>query len=328
MKALSWIRARWPYLALLVLIDLPLLLMAAFMAVRVGMFDQSEDGLSTDQLQVFMVFIGGALATSATVIGALLTDGHNRREERRLALDTVTRTLQYLPQGQKESVAGALATMVLLGEQSIAMRVLLPAWDRGLVDDATATWLVGQVLLGANKDESAAREAAAILVLQADHLTDPDRPGSWSFPSCVDRWDPTWPVGAQRDLLRAMAKVVLSREPTWWSTRPPAWFVSDLGECLRSATDDSVKDCAALLLAPLLDTWPAQVHRSIGAGLVGEVHARVRRVAADPEVRGSKFGRLSENLRIWAEGEGGVERNHDEAAKGRHRETITAGPVS
>jgi hypothetical protein len=75
-------------------------------------------------VQAFLAFIGGGLATAATVMASLLTWQHNKRAERQLELDTVVKGLESLPDGEAR-VAGAIATMVLLGQQPVAMRVLV-----------------------------------------------------------------------------------------------------------------------------------------------------------------------------------------------------------
>ena len=82
-----WKRVRrtgnWPYLALLVFIVIPLLWMGYSLAVRSGMFGFSSVSASnaptSDQVKLFLTFIGGGLATAATLFAALFTRAQHAR---------------------------------------------------------------------------------------------------------------------------------------------------------------------------------------------------------------------------------------------------------
>lgn len=191
----------WPYLLLALFLILPMFVMATILAFRSGLFTFSRARPGDEQVRVFMTFIGGGLATSATFFAALLTWEHNKREHRRMQLETVIKSLDALPDGEPR-VAGSIATMVLLGHQSVAMRVLAPAWDKRAVDDATATWLIGQVLEGGRRDEKAIAEAAALLLAHASHLTVASHKRCLSWPGYwFENWKHDLAPGPKRDLL-------------------------------------------------------------------------------------------------------------------------------
>src|SRR5512139_2504795 len=141
-----WYLARhyWPH-ALLSVVVVSLLWIAAALAIRSGLFAVTGRAPSSDQIKVFLAFIGGGLGTAATVFTALITRDHNERERDRLQLQTVIDSLQSLPESPPSPrVAGVLSTVVLLGHERVGIRILDPAWEAHLVDDATATWLIGQ----------------------------------------------------------------------------------------------------------------------------------------------------------------------------------------
>ena len=266
-----WRRVRrtrnWPYLALLVFIVLPMLWIAYSLAVRSGMFGFSG-APSSEQVKLFLTFIGGGLATAVTLFGALFTREHNIRERRRLRLEAVLKSLESLPVQSQARMAGVLSTMVLLGQPRIAIRVLEPAWKDGAVDHGTATWVIGQVLTGEGaygepsegdcSDEAAINEAAALLANQADQLMDERM---YYFPGhFLRQWstDRELPAEAKDSLLLAMGRMLASRDKSWWSLDgyPPAWPTAVLLECAESERVPSVRSSAAVLLAALHDCFP------------------------------------------------------------------------
>lgn len=261
------VRRRWlgylPYLGLGFLIVLPLWVMAVLLAVRAGMFRLSGTP-SSEQTSVFLTFIGGGLATAATVLGALFTWQHNKRERRRLVMDTVIRSLESLQVG-KPRVVGVLSSIIQLGQPRVALRVLAPMWELGQVDDETATWLIGQVLApGSGRmgtgdgdliDQATVEEAAALLREHADTLTK-DNERSLSFPGHFkDEWrtDPELPRDAKLQVLMAMGTMLASRGKGWWGCdgHPPSWPTVILESCVRSDSDPGVRSAAAVLLREL-----------------------------------------------------------------------------
>ncbi len=269
-----WKRLRqtrnWPYLALLILVVLPLLWIAYSLAVRSGMFKLSG-APSSEQVKLFLTFIGGGLATAATLFAALFTREHNMRERQRLRLEAVLKSLDSLPtETQRPRMAGVLSTMVLLGQQRLAIRVLEPAWEGGEVDHGTATWLIGQILTGDapygdpagndHTDETSINEAAALLARHAHQLTDENMyycPGHF-----MRRWktEKELPARAKHNLLLAMGRMLASRDKKWWcpSGDPPRWPTTVLVECAEHEDDRSIRLSAAVLLAALYDHFPAQ----------------------------------------------------------------------
>ncbi len=269
-----WNRLRrtrnWPYLALLIFVVLPLLWIAYSLAVRSGMFKFSG-APSSEQVKLFLTFIGGGLATAATLFAALFTREHNIHEGQRLRLEAVLKSLDSLPaETQRPRMAGVLSTMVLLGQQRIAIRVLEPAWEGGEVDRGTATWLVVQILTGnasygdsADNDHSDAtsiNEAAALLARHAYQLTDENM---YYFPGHFMRhWrtEKELPTRAKYSLLLAMGRMLVSRDKKWWcpSGDPPRWPTTVLVECAEHEDDQSIRSSAAVLLAALYEHFPAQ----------------------------------------------------------------------
>ncbi|WP_331982339.1 hypothetical protein [Actinophytocola sp.] len=301
------LRSGWPVLVLLCAI-VPLLWMAISGAIRSGLFGLSVPP-NTNQVGSFLTFIGATLGAVATLCAALLTSGHNARERQRLRLETVLRSLALLPEGAKKSrLAGILSTMVLLGQERIALRVLQPAWDGGLVDDGTATWLIGQVLAGNRPrngtdsdqvDDEARNEAAVLLVDRAGRLADLET-GRYYFPGHFMR---TWrtkkevPAQAKLDLLHAMAEMLASRERDWWSPSGdlPEWPTSVLLECVRRDRDPKVKAAAAVLLDALRECFPDQFsRRGHEVDDIQALAAAARTAAALPAVHFS----LAERIKV------------------------------
>ena len=111
----AWKRVRlsrnWPYLTLGVCVVLPLLWMAFSLALRSGMLGWSGRPTS-EQIKLFLTFIGGGLATAASVFAALFTREHNTRERQRLRLETVINSLESFAVGAPPRVVAALRRSV------------------------------------------------------------------------------------------------------------------------------------------------------------------------------------------------------------------------
>lgn len=238
--------------------------MAAIMAIRAGMFSISGKP-QDDQINVFLTFIGGGLATAATVLGALFTWEHNRRERRRLGLDTAINSLSYLNKGAQPQVAGVLASMMLLGQPHIAIRVLAPAWDEKQVEAGTATWLIGQVLPGGRAragiadgdlaDNTVMSEASALLLRHAEELTG-EQPRSYCFPDqFFQQWrtKPKLPKQIKIYLLAVAGRMLASRDMHWWwrDGHPPDWPTGMLEECAIFDDDEEIRWSATILLSVL-----------------------------------------------------------------------------
>lgn len=270
----SW-PARAAYGALFVLVMLPLYVMAALLAIRAGMFRVTGTPGGA-QTSTFLTFIGGGLATAATVLGGLFTWQHNRQERHRLGLQTVIDSLGSLAVGSKPRVAGVLASMVLLGHPRVAMRMLAPAWEAGEVDADTATWLIGQVLApdqrgtsstdGDSIDPAAVREAATVLMDHVGDLTKPP-PRKFSFPGhFLGSWsaDPELPGDVRKQLLLVMGTMLASRDMDWWCPGgfPPNWPTTVLVECAREDPARELRSAAALLISVMYRYFPERFRRS------------------------------------------------------------------
>jgi hypothetical protein len=195
---------RWPWWVLGACLVVPGYILAVSVVIRSGLFDfASKKPLTANDAQAIWVFLGSAVAASVTACGLLLTNAHNARlilfqreidlrdrvaaetADRRLTLDTAVATLELLSEGPayapKGSVAGALTTLVHLGHPIIAMRCLAASWDDKAIDSASATWLISEAY---SKGTPASQiEAANLLRDHALDLTDPTRPGTFSWPN-------------------------------------------------------------------------------------------------------------------------------------------------
>jgi hypothetical protein len=260
------LHGKWPFVVLGCVLA-PLLWMAIVVAIRAELFNPA--GSANLDVGAFLTFVGATLGTAATVFAALLTSAHNARERQRLRLDTVVRSLESLPEDAIESrTAGVVSTMVLLGQERIAMRVLLPAWDAKQVDPGTATWLIDQVLTGAPRSmadgdrvtEAARSEAADLLVLHAKELAE-ERTGRLQFPGSInEKWTSSKPLPAKvkLDVLEAIGVMLASREKSWWSSSGnlPRWPTLVLLDCVRTEEDAKVRGSAAVLLDAMRDCFP------------------------------------------------------------------------
>ncbi len=226
----------WPFVVLVVFIVLPLYWMAGYLAVRAGMFGFTRSTTSADeQVKTFLTFIGGGLATAATVFGTLLTRRYREREEWRQNCEAVNAGLQSLNPGPSR-VAGVLTSTVELGKPEVAVRILDPAWHTGDLDAATATWIIDQVLLkaaGKARERPSPATLHEVAVVLAKHAQNGDlteqQPRHYFIPDSLrETWrlDPAIPLDVQSLLLTATAHVLLSREWEWWCDDPkipPRW---------------------------------------------------------------------------------------------------------
>jgi hypothetical protein len=192
-----WARgAVWTVLGLIFLL---LISVAARLLISSGFF--SGTAPTDAQRTSLWGFLGVALGAAATLLGALLTDQHNRRthalaqeaEHRartaqqhqreldkqsanRLALDTVSQLLTLMggdgtgSEASRAQMAGAVATMMELRSGAVAVRVLGELWATDKVDADTAVWLADRVLedpprpLHGTREEQEAKKEAVYAV--------------------------------------------------------------------------------------------------------------------------------------------------------------------
>lgn len=320
MNAFTWRakRRKWlgyvPYAALLVIVVIPMTVIAGLLAARTGMF-RLHGAPDPKQTSVFLTFIGGGLGTAATVLGMLFTWQHNRRERYRLGLDTVLKSLESLDPDTPPKVAGVLASMILLGQPRVALRVLAPAWKREEVDADTATWLIGQILAGDSEwrgsrdgdpvDQPAVIEAAVLLREHADELTK-DKPGSYCFPGYFhDKWKtkPKLPGEAKEQLLIAMGTMLASRGKDWWECdgHPPMWPTEILELCARNDRDRTIRSAASVLFGELNLHFPDDFksHFEDEPDVLDGILRTSREAATDPDL--DEFTSLANRIReAWA----------------------------
>ena len=301
--AVRGLRQNWPYLALLVLIVAPLLWIAAALAVRSGMASFTGPTPSSQQLTALMTFIGGGFATSAALVATLFTRDHNKREQKRLRLETVAKSLETLPPNSPARISGYTTALMRLGEPEIALRVLDSAWRAHALDSATATWVIDNVLFSTDHLPAAAvRESVGILMAHVKDLTDPAVKGLIFFPEhYLHRWksDLEPPPAARESILRIMAEMLLSQEPDWWLVDgdPPAWPTEIFASCVQHETDERIRACAAVLLDALICTFP----KSLDERLDSAMRARVADAASQAGVTVPPvFFALAQQIEAWA----------------------------
>jgi hypothetical protein len=267
------LRRAAPWIALSVLLLLPLYVLSTAFAIRSGVLDLGKRNITADEYKAMWAFFASGLATAATIIGLLLTKSHNDRTlafqseienrkllageetDKRLALDSVVKGLELLvadgEYAPKARIAGALGALVHLDHPVIAMRALSAAWDEGAVDNATACWLIGEVLSG--DSEQASREASILLRRHASKLPR-DTEGSSEWPLSI-RYE--WPLNVPADvrgrILLALADMLVSRDREWWGDGY-IWAIGLLDEAYRRETYGPAIDLAAKMLGILLAT--------------------------------------------------------------------------
>jgi|SRR5215211_1137088 len=184
MKPQGW-RLAAPWLALVVLLLVPLYAVSTALVIRSGLFDPQDRSISDEEIKALWAFIAAGLATGGTVVGLLLTRSYNERTLQQTTLDTVVKGLELLVNddgsyARKAKIAGALAALVHLGHPVIAMRVLTAVWQEDAVDPGTACWLIGEVFKTGSMHSH--NEAAKLLLRHAGELTY-DAKGEREWPS-------------------------------------------------------------------------------------------------------------------------------------------------
>jgi len=72
MKPQGW-RLAAPWLALVVLLLVPLYAVSTALVIRSGLFDPQDRSISDEEIKALWAFIAAGLATGGTVVGLLLT---------------------------------------------------------------------------------------------------------------------------------------------------------------------------------------------------------------------------------------------------------------
>ncbi|MEV0353122.1 hypothetical protein AB0H88_45835 [Nonomuraea sp. NPDC050680] len=226
----------------------------------------SLDGPKPDskQVETFLAFIAGGLATVATVLAMFVTQRHNMREQRRLRMEAVLNSINSLPEGAVERESGLLPAMVMLGQAHIALRALEPAWEKGKIDVGGATWVLGQVLAGEHSynsaygndpiDRTAIAEAAMLLEIHARKGNFTDDAGHVYFPGYLAScWNRSLPAKVKPHIFRAGVFALITRSRSWWFDRGsgntiPLVPVEMLIHCVKHDRDRRMRATAICLL--------------------------------------------------------------------------------
>lgn len=235
----------WFIGALWITLGLLLITLIVTMALLIPKINPwSNESPIDEQLKNLWGFIGVAIGALVTLIGTLLTDQHNRRtsaiaresesraklaqehqekldalSEQRLSLDTVTKLLELITEGDgyapKARVAGAIATMVELRGGTVAVRLLGELWAADKVDTDTAIWLVNRVLSDEGTSDAEAIASTDIIARNAHKLFPHEDTGYWPE-IAIDKWPSSLPGDARDGLRVAALRALLSKPPDYW----------------------------------------------------------------------------------------------------------------
>lgn len=184
--------------------------------------------LSKEEEQAHWAFTGAGLAAVATLVGALLTYGHNTRRLRMERIETLTKSLAligrddggYAPAAQ---VAGALGTLVYLGQDVVGVRTLGSAWEGEALDAGAACWLISTVVAKPETPPEVKTEAVEILRRNAAKVTRTE-PGDFEWPRALwERWPVDLEVEARHHVLHAFFGALFSRSRQWWQPNRDGW---------------------------------------------------------------------------------------------------------
>jgi hypothetical protein len=300
-------KAWWTVLTLIVL---PFYAIAIALVIRSKVFAFGRASLSTGDVQALWAFVASGMTASLTLVGLLFTRSHNRRTlalqieaERRLVLETVVKGLDlvapteaYAPSAK---IAGALAALVHLDHPVIAMRTLGAAWGDGVVDSASAAWLINEVF--EQGSEQSRLEAAILLDIHASELC-ADEPGNFSWPTSIEfQWPYDMQLNTRLHVFRAILKTLTSRPFDWWSSGGRVgWALSLLDEMVQHDTEEDVRWEAAVavrVILPVLNL--VSIQYGVGWKPIEEVRARVTNI--DRERIIVMLKPLQEKLIDWAD---------------------------
>jgi hypothetical protein len=275
----SLLRVLWGVLAFLLLC---LIGVAAVLLVRMDFF--SGRAPTDNEVKSVWAFVGVALGAVVTLIGALLTEQHNRRTvaltreaaeretlakeaqealdkhaQKRLSLDTVGRLLELITNENGEyakpaRVGGAIATMIELEGGTVALRILDDLWSAGAVNTATAVWPLERVLENPESTDNEQLFAAYLLATNASKLLPAaDDPHQEWFQS-VSVLDHHWPLnlasGARNTLQLLMVRLLLARDLSYWKHTKQTYPVIVLQ---RSLVDEEYRAISAYILPRLME---------------------------------------------------------------------------
>ena len=263
------------------LVLVPIYVMAISLVIRTSLLKFNGGSLDGEQVKAVWAFIGAAFAAGVSLLGLLLGYIHNSRthqlareselrirleserthqlseeSEGRLRLESVVKGLELLTDGQKYApkarVAGSLATLVRLGQPSIALATLRTAWEAGAVDAVVAAWLINRIIETGSPSEVST--ASMYLMERASELVTEFEGGLLVVvpDSIEDAWNTEWPRMTKIQFVGtlALAHVAVKRE-AWRNGRPVL-----LQSLWRAAQDPDgyVATTAAKLLGAIAPT--------------------------------------------------------------------------
>jgi len=268
----------WTFLGIVMVL---LFLLAALLLVKADVLSSSR--LSDEQSKSLWAFLGVALGAVVTLIGALLTEQHNRRTaaltreandreqmarekqqalaretEERLLIDTVAKVLELITvegaYAPKARVAGAVATMMQLRGGTVAIRILGELWTVNAIDSDTAVWLIDRVLrdrIDGGSGEQEAEDAINLLLVNAAKLVPAGDDMVYFWPDAlVDTWPGALSERAKYSLVVLSANVLLACDVGYWNRTSNSFPLTML---VRAIDDPEVGVYAALVLAKLID---------------------------------------------------------------------------
>jgi len=295
--------------------------LAIWFVVKSGLFTAKSSGLNDAQFKAVLGFIGAGVTATATLIGLLLADAHNKQSEQQTALDIAVKGLALVGSAErnyspKASVGGALATLIHLGHPIIAMRTLDAAWDDDAVHPSTACWLIGEVI-GRNRDNQSVTEAAALLRSNASRLADVDNEECryWWPPPLLHEWKRKLPISARMDIALAALRLLLTKPKSWWGEERGYLIL-----LLHRAQDDKVsliRNTVAVALEALLESYRDDDKESIRDARGQKITIEELRSSA-AEVGDSELEIHGELERLW---ESIIDWNLDRAPAGKMAHT-------
>jgi hypothetical protein len=251
------------------------------------------------------------LSLAQTAEARLQLDAEHQQDlaketENRLKLDTVARVLELITLEDKYApearVAGAIATMMQLRGDVVAIRILRALWSVDKIDANTAVWLASGVLGNPEAKPEELIEAASLLAANAEKLVPAPTDGgeSWlEWPAVLrDSWPAHLPVEAKNSLVIMAVKVLLARDPNYWSDRGDRSPI----RMLRDAREDvEVGDVVSHVLLAIFDALGADGLAALGLEVDDAVKASLQRSAAGTQLT-SWFTQLLSQFVPWAKG--------------------------
>lgn len=292
----------WGILGLVIIF---LFALAAVLLAKSGVL--SARSLTDSQAKSLWAFLGVAFGAVVTLIGALLTEQHNRRTdtlareaENRLRIDTVAKVLElvtiessYAPRAR---VAGAIATLMELGGGSVGLRILGELWAADAVDSDTAVWLIDRILQDSTSLEEEKELAAAVLFKEASRLVPARDDSDQNWRNTPRTIDDSWPTtalssDARYSLLLAIVRMLQAREIGFWRADVPP-----LKTLVKALDDPDWNWFAACVLDTLRDSGALiKLRFSVDDELAKRIQMRVNYALLYPWAKD-----ILEELRSWA----------------------------